>query len=45
MFKVLLVKNDMKEIENLLNKGWAIIAGFNHPQGGVFVLQQDIKKK
>lgn len=42
-YKVIIVKNDTKEMEKLINTGWRVIHAFPHPQGGIFILQADSK--
>ncbi len=39
--KVILIKQDLKEFQDLLDKGWKIASTFPHAQGALFLLMKD----
>lgn len=39
-FKVIIVKDDAKEMEKLVNDGWQVLHAFPHPKGGIFILKK-----
>lgn len=39
-YKTILVKDDMKQMDKLLNEGWRVLHAFPHPRGGIFILQK-----
>ena len=40
--KVVILKNDGRELERLINDGWQVTHAFPHPQGGVFILKKNV---
>ena len=39
-WKAIIVKEDTKELEKLINTGWQLRHSFPHPKGGIFILQK-----
>lgn len=39
-FKTLILKDDTKEMDKLINDGWSVLHAFPHPKGGIFILKK-----
>lgn len=39
-FKAILVKEDVKQLDMLINEGWQVLHAFSHPKGGIFILKK-----